>query len=132
MEVQLAAMKKLEIVKRVLVVDDYEEIRQLLTFALEPEGYHVATVAERIAAIEFLTCVKDPWIVLLDIMMPQLSGLEVCTRLHAAGPAVAHHRVALMTASALELNDCPPPVRTLLRKPFTMSAVLHVVAMLEH
>jgi CheY-like chemotaxis protein len=126
-----SAAQDLEIVKRVLVVDDYQEIRQLLTMVLEPEGYQVATVADGETAIEFLTRTNDTWIVLLDVMMPGLSGLEVCLRLRAAGSTVARHRVALMTASGLELKECPAPVRTLLRKPFNVGTVRDVVAMLE-
>lgn len=132
MNEQPSAATEAEIIKRVLVVDDYQEVRQLLRMMLEPEGYHVATVTDGVAAIEFLTRARDPWIVLLDVMMPRLSGLEVCALLHAAGPTIARHRVALMTASGLELTECPALVRTLLRKPFNVRTVQEVIAMLEH
>ena len=132
MNEQPSVAKDAGLVRRVLVVDDYQEVRQLLKMMLEAEGYQVATVADGVAAIEFLMRAQYTWIVLLDVMMPRLSGLEVCARLRAAGPPVARHRVALMTASGLELKECPAPVRTLLRKPFNVGTVQEVVAMLEH
>ncbi len=121
-----------EIVKRVLVVDDDQDIRDLLQMTLESEGYQVATAADGVAAVEFLTCAEDAWIVLLDIMLPGLDGLEVCARLCAAGPTATHHRVALMTAGRLELKVCPLPARTLLRKPFRLDPVCKLVAALAH
>jgi CheY-like chemotaxis protein len=132
MNEQPSAAKDAELVKRVLVVDDYQEVRQLLKMMLEAEGYQAVTVTDGVAAIEFLMHAQYTWIVLLDVMMPRLSGLEVCARLRAAGPAVARHRVALMTASGLEMKECPAPVRSILRKPFTVGTVQEVVAMLEH
>jgi two-component system, OmpR family, response regulator MprA len=129
---QPSAAQGFEIVRRVLVIDDDQDIRALLQIALESEGYQVATAADGVAAVEFLTCTEDAWIVLLDIMLPGLDGLEVCARLCAAGPTAAHHRVALMTAGRLELKDCPPPARTLLRKPFYLDLVYKLVAALAH
>jgi len=128
---QPSAAQDVETVKRVLVVDDYEEIRQLLKLMLESEGYQVATVADGMAAVEFLTRAQDTWIVLLDVMMPDLDGLEVCAHLRAAGPAVTRHRVALMTASGLAVKECPAPARTLLYKPFDIDTVQAVIGMLE-
>jgi CheY-like chemotaxis protein len=119
-----------EQVKRVLIVDDDEDIRDLLHMLLEPEGYQVASAADGPATVEFLTRATDAWIVLLDVMLPKLSGLEVCGRLRAAGSAVPPHRVALMTAGRLERKDCPPPARALLRKPFDLDTVRNLVAVL--
>jgi CheY-like chemotaxis protein len=127
-----SAAQDLEVVKRVLLVDDDQQIRQVLRLVLESEGYEVAAAADGIAAIEFLTRAKDTWIVLLDVMMPGLSGLEVCAHLHAAGPTAARHRVALMTACGLDTEECPLPARTLLRKPFNMGTIRDVVAALAH
>src|SRR5215469_18323505 len=98
MNEQPSAAQSAEIIKRVLVVDDDKDIRDVLQMALESEGYQVAAAADGATAIEFLTRADDAWIVLLDIMMPCMDGLEVCVRLCAAGPCAARHRVALMTA----------------------------------
>lgn len=127
-----SAAKGIEEVKRVLVVDDDQDIRDLLQMLLESEGYQVATAADGVAAVAFLTRAEDAWIVLLDIMLPRLDGLEVCARLRATGPTAARHRVALMTAGRLEPKDCPPPARRLLRKPFDLDTVRNLVATLAH
>jgi CheY-like chemotaxis protein len=125
-----SAATGIEEVKRVLVVDDDQDIRELLQMLLESEGYQVATAADGVAAVEFLMRAADAWIVLLDIMLPRLDGMEVCARLRAAGPAAPRHRVALMTAGRLELKDCPPPARRLLRKPFDLDTVRNLVTAL--
>ncbi len=129
---QPLAAEGIEEVKRVLVVDDDQDIRDLLQMLLESEGYQVATAADGVAAVEFLTRAEDAWIVLLDVMLPRLDGMEVCARLRAAGPTAARHRVAIMTAGRLELKDCPPLARTLLRKPFDLDTVRNLVAALAH
>ena len=66
----------------VLVVDDEENSRRLLRFALELEGYVVeeaADGAQALAAYERL----QPDIILLDIMMPRMDGFAACTRIRA-------------------------------------------------
>ncbi|HEV2461680.1 MAG TPA: hypothetical protein VGS80_25265, partial [Ktedonobacterales bacterium] len=71
-------------------------------------------------------------IVLLDIMLPGLDGVEICARLWAADPAAPRHRVALMTAGKLEMTECPPPAQTLLRKPFHLDDLSALVRMLAY
>jgi two-component system response regulator MprA len=119
-----------EIIKRVLVVDDDQDVRGLLQDLLEERGYQVATAADGAQAVAFLTHATEPWIVLLDVVMPQLSGLEVCAHLHANGATAPDHRVALMTELWEKVKHCPPPARALLRKPFDVDAVLNLVAVL--
>src|SRR5688572_20413342 len=67
---------------RVLVVDDDPKILSLLRRGLSFEGYQVATAEDGVAA---LAVARDelPDLVVLDVMMPGLDGLEVCRRLRA-------------------------------------------------
>ena len=67
----------------VLVVDDDEEIRSLLRRGLALEGYHVSLAADGEQAMR-LTAEQPVDLVVLDVLMPGLDGLEVCRRLRAA------------------------------------------------
>ena len=63
--------------KRILVVEDEEAIRQTLRYNLAREGY---VVIEATTGSEALACARRerPDVILLDVMLPELSGLEVC------------------------------------------------------
>ncbi len=68
-------------VLRILVVDDDRKIRAMLRRALSAEGYEVVTAADGYEALAVFD-ERQPDLVLLDVMMPGLSGIEVCRRLH--------------------------------------------------
>lgn len=70
--------------QRVLVVDDDEYIRQLLASALRFAGFVIDTCGDGRSAIDRIGQF-DPDLVLLDVMMPSVDGLEVCRRLRAGG-----------------------------------------------
>ncbi|XXY51184.1 response regulator [Sorangium sp. So ce269] len=69
--------------KHILVVDDEARIREVLLYALQKEGYTVTAVADGRAAIEAAGAGRVD-LVVLDVMLPELDGLEVCRRLRAA------------------------------------------------
>jgi signal transduction histidine kinase len=83
---------------RVLVVDDTEANRVLLQEILELEGYQVLNAADGAAALQAISR-EQPDLVLLDVNMPGLDGLEVCRRLRA-DPATEALPVILVTALA--------------------------------
>ncbi len=64
----------------VLVVEDEEDIVRLITFHLEKEGYLVEGAGSGREALEIVS-EKTPDLVILDIMLPEMDGLEVCRRL---------------------------------------------------
>ena len=68
----------------VLVVDDDPHIRQLLVFALEKAGLSAREAEDGEAALAAVS-LQAPDLVVLDINMPKLDGLEVCRRLRAMG-----------------------------------------------
>ncbi|HEX8569516.1 MAG TPA: response regulator transcription factor [Caulobacteraceae bacterium] len=68
----------------ILVVDDDPHIRQLLTFALTKAGLDAAEAADGEAALAAIEA-KAPDLVILDINMPRMNGIEVCRRLRAQG-----------------------------------------------
>lgn len=87
---------------RVLVVDDDDVIRQLITVNLELEGFDVATAID---GQDCLDRVKDvrPDVITLDVMMPRLDGWEAAGRLRA-DPDTAGIKVVLLSARAQEAD----------------------------
>ena len=72
-------------VSRVLVVDDDPTVAEVVARYLEREGHAVETVADGRSAIESAAA-RLPDIVVLDLMLPGLDGLEVCRRLRGLAP----------------------------------------------
>ncbi len=69
---------------RLLVADDDDDLREVVRFALEREGFEVIEARNGVEALEAVEH-QAPDLVVLDVVMPQLDGLEVCRRLRAAG-----------------------------------------------
>src|SRR5215472_965430 len=82
----------------ILVVDDVPDNVDILQMRLESQGYEVATAGDGAEALE-KTRALQPDLVLLDIMMPKIDGLEVVKRLKA-DPALPFIPVILVTAKA--------------------------------
>jgi DNA-binding response OmpR family regulator len=72
----------MEMVPRVLTVEDEPDLRLILQDNLEFEGYEVLSAATGEEGLE-LAIAKQPDLVLLDLMLPRMSGYEVCRRLRA-------------------------------------------------
>jgi two-component system OmpR family response regulator len=74
---------------KILVVDDDPHIRDLIRFALRKEGFEVAEAKDGLAALDMHRR-QAPDLVILDILMPELDGTEVCRRLRkeAATPII--------------------------------------------
>ncbi len=66
--------------KRILVVDDNEDNRELLTAHLESRGYVIETAPDGQSALEAIEALP-PDLILLDVMMPKMNGMEVVRRL---------------------------------------------------
>ncbi len=72
---------------RILVVDDEPAITDLLSTALRYMGYQVTTAATGLAALEAAST-TSPDLVVLDVMLPDIDGFEVCRRLRTDGDFV--------------------------------------------
>jgi two-component system OmpR family response regulator len=70
--------------QHLLIVDDEDNLRSMLAAALRHHGYEVSTAADGRAALAAIPA-ERPDMVLLDVMMPDLDGFEVCRRLRADG-----------------------------------------------
>ncbi|WP_068922241.1 response regulator transcription factor [Planobispora rosea] len=84
----------------VLVAEDDSDIRDLIVFKLEQAGHTVIAVGDGASALR-LARERPPEIVLLDVMMPGMSGVEVCRELRRH-PETAGLPIILLTARAQE------------------------------
>ena len=88
--------------KRVVVVEDDLDILELITYNLEREGYEVTGATTGEDGVEAARSTK-PDLVLLDLMLPGIDGLEVCRRLKA-DPDTAHIPVVMVSAKGEETD----------------------------
>lgn len=66
--------------KKILIVDDEEDVVELVQVLLITEGYEVITGKNGLEALEIIK-IENPDLIILDIMMPEMDGVEVCKRL---------------------------------------------------
>lgn len=88
--------------KKILVVDDEANIRELVRFNLEKEGFTVIEAVDGVTAISTVRAEK-PDLVVLDLMLPALDGLEVC-RVLKKDVATSGIPVIMLTAKAEEID----------------------------
>ncbi|MEX2595980.1 MAG: response regulator transcription factor [Salibacteraceae bacterium] len=82
--------------KKILVVDDEEDILEFLSYNLSKEGAKVYTAKNGVLAIE-IARTKRPDLILLDVMMPEMDGVETCMHLREK-PETKNIIIAFLTA----------------------------------
>lgn len=104
-----------------LIVDDEDHIRNLLAYVGERAGFEVEVARDGVEALEILAEREFP-IVIVDLMMPRLSGYELVQQLSTITP-----RPCVIVATALTNGDVASlddsMVRRVIRKPFDIHAV---------
>jgi phosphate regulon transcriptional regulator PhoB len=88
--------------RRILVVEDEEDIRKLVCYNLEQEGFTLLEAADGEQALA-LARKRQPHLVILDLMLPGMNGLEVC-RVLRADERTAKLPVLMLTARATEVD----------------------------
>lgn len=83
---------------RILVVEDEASYRETLTYALERDGYEVVAVETGVAALDEFS--DDIDVILLDLMLPGLSGIEVCREIRKSSDVP----VIMLTAKDSEID----------------------------
>ena len=96
----MAASKLRESKKTIMVVDDHPDLVTIVKTILEVKGFGVQTAHNGKEVFNLLE-EKEPDLILLDIMMPEMDGLEVLTRLKG-NPDTASIPVILLSAKALD------------------------------
>jgi len=88
--------------ERILVVDDEPDVTELLSYTLKTKGFSVETLNEPNRCVDF-ALKFEPDLVVLDVMMPELSGIQICRMLRAS-PALKTVPVLFLTAKAEEAD----------------------------
>ncbi|MFZ9673951.1 MAG: response regulator transcription factor [Flavobacteriaceae bacterium] len=81
---------------KILLVDDEPDILEIVSYNLTAEGYKVYTANNGVEAIEKAKK-KKPHLIILDVMMPEMDGIEACEAIRNT-PELAHTLVAFLTA----------------------------------
>ena len=86
--------------EKILVVDDEQDLVKLIRYHLEKEGYKVISAYNGEDAL-FLTRKERPDLIILDLMLPGIDGLEICKKLKA-DQELAHTAIIMLTAKGEE------------------------------
>ncbi len=123
---------------RALIVEDDRDIRDVLTGALSDEGFSVTQAVDGVEALRILESSDEPLVVLLDLVMPRMSGIEVLQAVASAAQVsapdhrLAMHAYVLVTANR-ELVPAPlvqlvtPLEIAIVDKPFQLEDLLDIV-----
>src|SRR5690349_20234956 len=116
----------------VLVVDDDQAIREVVRLVLEQEGHMVREAADGPEGLNVLRASSQPLVVLLDDLMPHLSGMEVLAEVARTPALSARHTYILMTGNARMLAGGTTPEMLRLRvlivsKPFDIIELAETV-----
>jgi two-component system alkaline phosphatase synthesis response regulator PhoP len=87
---------------KILIVEDEANIRQLVKYNLEKDGYLVLEAADGLQGLK-LAKAEKPELLLLDLMLPQMDGLEVCRNLKG-NPATSALPIIMLTAKSEEID----------------------------
>jgi CheY-like chemotaxis protein len=117
---------------RVLVADDDVDIRQTLRAVLEDEGYQVDEASNGKISLELIRAASVPYVVVLDLMMPQVGGAAVLRAISQDEALSLRHAVLLVTASIYAIETALSELLQclqipLIRKPFDLDVLVFCV-----
>lgn len=117
---------------QVLVVDDDQDIRDALRFILEDAGHEVLEASDGEAALRALRRNQSRLVVLLDLLMPHMNGIDVLRQVVADRWLNERHAYLLMTADNAILRQQADPLLAqvsaqVIGKPFDIDRLLEMV-----
>ena len=112
--------------KTILIVDDERVIREALQQVLELEGYTVLTAANGKEALDVLKHTALPSLILLDLMMPVMTGWDFLAA-KEADAELAPIPVLVITAAGAAAQTIAPRVSGLVNKPFEVDLLLEQI-----
>ncbi|RLD19292.1 MAG: DNA-binding response regulator [Bacteroidetes bacterium] len=89
--------------KTILIVDDDEDILELLFYNLKSDGYHVEIAKDGVEAIEVAKKTL-PELIIMDIMMPKMDGVEACRNIRQI-PDLVNTHIIFLTARVEEYSE---------------------------
>lgn len=89
--------------QKILVVDDEPDILELVQYNLEKEGFTVRTASNGVEAID-LASQWSPHLILLDVMMPEMDGMETCIKIRE-NAKLDHAVIAFLTARSEDYSQ---------------------------
>lgn len=113
--------------KKVLIVDDEPSLRFLIASTLEDEGYELIEAADGLEAYDLIKKEK-PDLIILDVMMPGMTGYELCTKIKQ-DPKMREIIIIMLTAKGQEqdrLQSEKVGADYYLRKPFSPMELIDV------
>jgi CheY-like chemotaxis protein len=114
--------------KRLLIVEDDPDMRQLVLYTFEDEGYEVSTASNGLEALEKIE-VYSPDVILLDINMPLMDGATLAAELKRHPLTKTVPLVAISAAANLR-SHAEMPVESWIVKPFDMAQLVTVIDIL--
>ncbi len=114
--------------KRLLIVEDDPELRQLILYSFEDEGYEVSTASNGIEALEKIHF-TPPDVILIDINMPVMDGATLADELKRL-PQTKNVPLVAISAAANLRSHSTMPVESWIVKPFDMEQLFTVIDIL--
>lgn len=115
--------------KSILIAEDNVDIRETLEDVLMNEGYSVATAANGKEALHRLSQLQAPTLILLDLMMPVMSGWEFLDAQKKNAVIAANPVVVMSAVKATQSLEDPTPLKTAgnFSKPIAIDPLLDLV-----
>lgn len=114
--------------KKILLIDDEEEMVEMVSADLAAAGYAMITALESLQGIEKAKA-ENPDVILLDIMMPEIDGYEICKKLKAMDET---QNIPIIFFTAMGSADLEEKIvdaggADYIRKPFEYQELLHKI-----
>jgi CheY-like chemotaxis protein len=111
---------------KIFIIEDDEEIRSTLHSVFEDEGYVVESFRNGQEAIVRLTVESDPCLILLDMMMPVMNGVEFMHAFHGLKATIVPIPVYLVSATSDSKQASDIGCHGFIKKPMAVSILLNI------
>jgi CheY-like chemotaxis protein len=111
--------------KQILLIEDERDLRETLKLLLELEGFHVATARNGREGLDLLDDRTPPCLIVLDMMMPVMSGWEFLETIKRERRALLENTALLVITAVADIGQSPSDLGCrVLKKPFEVEPFL--------